>query len=341
MKHEIQNSLFGGDAANQLKKLIIKDSRIRLSATVRTPSREIVPIAEALVAYDTQTGTIIKFISAFIPPPVDGAHCGIKYLISTDRETGLHKPVVIAWQGKKDSGYWNPSFLTAYLDYSKLPMAYEHAEFRVLRAYRAGLRAPARFELLAFDTPPAGQDVDKHTMTVECPFNSTPPIQLARTYKHLFWWQKQILNEIGLFAGVDLMAALGLGIKRKLDQAVAKGDMTPAMKEEILHDHSEDPVEMEEPLRASFGLPGKRKGAAEEGFYVPDNPLAKTAGAEEAEEEEEMEEPLSASFGLPATHMVAAEAGDGKDFYVPDNPLAKTAGAEEAEEEELVEFFNE
>jgi hypothetical protein len=294
MKNEIQNGIFGGDAAHQqLKKLVIKDSRIRLSATVRTPSREIVPIAEALVAYDTQTGTIIKFISAFIPPPVDGAHCGIKYLISTDRETGLHKPVVIAWQGKKDSGYWNPSFLTAYLDYSKLPMAYEHAEFRVLRAYRAGLRAPARFELLAFDTPPAGQDVDKHTMTVECPFNSTPPIQLARSYKHLFWWQKQILNEIGLFAGVDLMAALGLGIKRKLDQAVAKGDMTPAMKEEILHDHSEDPVEMEEPLRASFGLPTTHMVPVEEGdgkdFYVPDNPLAKTAGAEEAEEEELVE----------------------------------------------------
>ena len=286
MKNEIQNGIFGGDAANQqLKKLVIKDSRIRLCATVLTPSREIVPIAEALVAYDTQTGTIVKFISAFIPPPADGSHHGIKYLISKDAKTGEHKPTVIAWKGKKDSGFWNPHFLTAFLDYSKLPMAYEHAEFRVLRAYRAGLRAPARFELLAFDTPQAGQDVDKHTMVVECPFNSVPPIQLARCYKHLFWWQKQILNEIGLFSGVDLMAALGLGIKRKLDQAVAKGDMTPEMEEEILHDHSQDPVEMEEPLRASFGLPATHMVAAEEGdgkdFYVPDNPLAKTEKEEE------------------------------------------------------------
>jgi hypothetical protein len=289
---EIQNGIFGGSAAAQLQKLVIKDSRIRLCSSLMTPSREIVPIAEALVAYDTRTDTIVKFVAAFIPPPLDGKHKGIKYLISKDHATGEHKPVVIAWNGqKKEGAFWNPHFLTGFLDYSKLPMTCEHAEFRVLRAYRAGLRAPARFELLSFEAPPSGQDVDKHTMAVECPFNSVPPIQLARCYKHLFWWQKQIVNELGNFAGVDLMAALGLGIKRKLDRAVAEGIISPAMEEEILHDHSEDPVEMEEPLGASFDLPPAQMVKAEDGkdFYVPPNPLAQTTPEAEVTEEETVE----------------------------------------------------
>lgn len=89
------------------------------------------------------------------------------------------------------------------------------------------------------------------------------------------------------------MSALGLGIKRKLDQAVAQGTMTPDVEEDILHDHSEDPVEMTESLGTSFELSGKNMVEAEEGegkdFFVPDNPLLKTtmAGKEEDETREE------------------------------------------------------
>jgi len=290
-KNSLQNNVFGNIKFEDMKKIeknVVQDSRIRLCSTLMTPSREVVPIAEALVAYDTKTDTIIKFISAFVPPPRDNAHKGVKYLISKDAQTGEHKPVVIAWNGqKKEGSFWNPHFLTAYLDFGKLPMTCESAEFAVLRAYRAGIRTPARFELLAFDMPNPGQDVDKRTMDVVAPFNSVPPIQLARCYKHLYWWQKQIIEHFGAFAGVDLMSALGLGIKRKLDQAVAQGEMTKEVEEDILHDHSEDPVAMEEPLGTSFELSGKNMVPAEDGkdFYVPDNPMLKTMPDREEEEE--------------------------------------------------------
>jgi hypothetical protein len=291
-KHEIQNNVFGGIEAESLKKIkdnAIPDSRVRLWATMKTPSMELVPTAEALVAYDPRTDTIVKFISAFVPPPRDKSHKGIKYLISADKETGLHRPVVIAWDGQKKEGqFWNPKFLTAFLDYGKLPVNNENAEFRILRAYRAGIRAPSRFELLKFEMPKPGQDVDReNAMWVEAPFNSVPPIQLARCYKPFFWWQKQIVHEIGIFAGVDLRTALGLGIKRKLDQAVQQGNMSEQVKEDILHDHSEDPVEeVKESIAESFGVGGGMVKAEEgQDFYVPANPMLKTTPDREEEEE--------------------------------------------------------
>jgi hypothetical protein len=293
-RNAIQNNVFGNlnpEDMSKIQKKVVPDSRLRLCSTFMAPSREIVPIAECLVAYDTKTDAIVKFISAFIPPPRDNAHKGVKYLISKD-ERGEHKPVVIAWNGqKKEGSFWNPHFLTAYLDFGKLPLTCETAEFRVLRVYRAGIRATARFELLNFAMPAPGHDVDKHTMHVEAPFNSVPPIQLARCYKHLYWWQKQIVGHLGEFAGVDLLAALGLGIKRNLDQAVARGAMTPEVKEDILHDHSEDPVEVSEPLSASFGLGKTNMVEADEGqdFYVPDNPMLKTLPYKDAEDETENE----------------------------------------------------
>jgi len=294
-KNEIQNNLFGNVNSADMRKIqnkVVSDSRIRLCSTLMTPSREIVPIAEALVAFDPTTDTIVKFISAFIPQPKDKSHKGIKYLISKHAETGEHKPVVIAWNGqKKEGSFWNPHFLTAHLDYSKLPMTNENTEFRIFRTYRAGIRVPARFELLKFNSPEPGQDVDKRTLRVEAPFNSVPPIQLTKCYKNFFWWQKQIINQLGIFAGVDLCSALGLGIKRKLDQAVQKGEMTPEVQENILHDHSEDPVEVSEPLSASFGLGKANMVEADEGqdFYVPVNPMLQTMPHKETEEETEEE----------------------------------------------------
>jgi hypothetical protein len=134
--------------------------------------------------------------------------------------------------------------------------------------------------------PKPGQDVDKRTMRVEAPFNSVPPIQLAKCFKQIYWWQKQIVNQIGIFAGIDLCSALGLGIKRKLDKAVQQGTMSAQVAEDILHDHSED--EVSEPLAVSLGLGSANMVKAEEGqdFYVPTNPMLKTMPDREEEEEE-------------------------------------------------------
>lgn len=290
MKNKLDNNVFGGvDTASlaRIQKAAVPDSRIRLCSSLMTTSKEVVPISEALVAFDPKSGEIQKFIAAFVSPPRDATHRGIKYLISKG-QNGDHRPVVIAWNGEKKKGaYWNPHYLTGYLDWGKLPMNNESAEFRILRAYRAGVRATHRFELLNFDIPPPGEDVDKRTMKVEIGFNGVPPIHLARCYRNFFWWQKQIVHQIGTFAGVDLNSALGLGIKRKLDQAVQQGDMPEQVAEDILHDHSEDPVEVSEPLAASFGLGKTNMVKADEGqdFYVPTNPMLKTMPDREEEEE--------------------------------------------------------
>lgn len=288
----IDNGLFGKVETSKMKDLeksAIKDSRIRLCGSLMAPSQEIVPIAEALVAFDPTTDSIIKMIAAFIPPYPWGNHQGAKYLISK-HPNGEHKPVVIhrnAESPKKGGAYWNPHFLTGFLDYAKLPMTNENAEFRVLRAYRAGIRTPARFELLTFTQPKPGQDVDKRTMRVEIPFNSVPPIQLAVYHKSLDWWQKKIIQELGDFSGVDLTVALGLGIKRKLDKAVQTGVISETIAEDILHDHSEDPVEVSESIASSFGVSNMVKSEDEgSDFYVPTNPLLMS----DKEDEEELVE---------------------------------------------------
>lgn len=298
MRNQIDNGIFGKLSSEEINKVradVIPDPKIRLCGTLMTPSRDIVPISEALVAYNPVSDTIVKFIAAFIPPHSNAPHKGAKYLISKD-QYGDHKPVVITHNGKTEQKrgkdgkklFWNPHFLTAFLDYSKLPMNCENAEFRVLRAYRAGLRVKHRFELLSFDTPKVGENVDKKTIRLEMPFNSVPPIQLARCYKAMYWWQKQIVMELSDFSGIDLMSTLGLGIKRKLDQAVQTGTMAPDVEEEILHDHSEDPVEMSEPLAQDIKDYGKNMVQDEEGkpFYVPNNPLLQTTPEKECEEEE-------------------------------------------------------
>jgi hypothetical protein len=282
----IQNNVFGQinkEDMQKIEKKAIPDSRIRLCSTLLTPSREIVPIAEALVAYDTRTDKIVKFIAAFVPQYNGSSHMGIKFLLSKT-QTGNHKPIVIAWHGEKKEGtFWSPHFLTGFLDYAKLPMTCEHAEFRVLRTYRSDLRAPARFELLTFTHPTPGKDVDKRTMRVENNFNSVPAIDLVGNWKGLFWWQKNIVTEMSNFSGVNMLPAIGLGVSQKLTQAVQQGVMSEQVKEDILHDHSEDPVEeVAESLGESFGVRVK----AEEGqdFYVPENPMLKTMPEKEEEE---------------------------------------------------------
>lgn len=296
-RNQLNNGIFGKMSSQELDKVrseAVQDSKIRLCSTYMTPSRDIVPIAEALVAYCTKTDNIVKFIAAHVPQHQNSYHKGIKFLISKD-QNGDHKPVVVCNNGKPPPNkngkpiIWNPHYLAAFLDYSKLPMDHQHAEFRLLRAYRAGVRSKHRFELLSFATPAPGMPVDKRTIKLDAPFNSVPPIHLARCHKSMYWFQEQIIFELSDFSGVDLSSALGLGIKRKLDQAVKAGDMAPAVEEEILHDHSEDPVvEVSTPLAQDIKDYGKNMVQDEEGrpFFVPDNPLLKTTPEKQVEEDE-------------------------------------------------------
>lgn len=324
----IKNGLFSKLSAAKMEAVSksAKDARVRLWGHVIAPTQEVIPIAEALVAFDPTTDTILKFIAAFVPPYPWGSHKGVKYLIGK-HENGDHKPVVIHRNEeteKKRSLYWNPKFLTAFLDYTKLPMVNENAEFRILRAYRAGIRVPARFELLSFENPQPDQDVDENTMRVEIPFNSVPPIQLAFCHSTFWWWQKKIIQELGDFSGIDLAEALGLGIKLKITKAVQAGVISETIAEDILHDHSEDPIEMSESIASSFGVSNMVSAEGEgEDFYVPPNPLLKT-------DKDEVSESIAASFELDNL---------AEDHDVPVNPMLQTMPDKE-EEEEIVELFD-
>jgi hypothetical protein len=331
MKNQIQNNVFGQLDEMEIAKIpVAKAGCIRLWAWRTTKSQEIVPTAEALVAYDPATDTIVKFIAAFVPPPLDGSHKGIKYFISKD-STGGHHPVLFYWDDEqhtskpkkeKNKKFWHKEFFTGYLDYGMLPMNCATAEFRLLRAYREGVRTPARFELISFQMPMPGELAEKDTFVLECTYNGVPPIQLSRCLGPVFRRQKEIIEELGYYAGMDLSSALGLGIKRKLETAVSKGVLPAAAVAEILHDHSEDPVEegFSESMAATMGTTNMVRAEEGKDFYVPDNPLVKAA----REEEEE------------AYPSYTPEAKEDEDYEVPENPLAKTEG----QEEEEVVFFD-
>ena len=264
---KINNNLFGGLSSEKLAAVsnaVVKDSPIRLCSTYLTPAREVVPICEALVAYNPEKDEIVKFISAFVPGYPGAAHQGVKFMISKNHQDGSHRPVVVKNKPGQSGFYWNEVFQTAYLDYGKLPATIQ-SEFRVLRAYRQGIRTRARFELLSFDHPAPGQPVDKRTMKVEQMWNGCPPIALAQAFKGLFWWQEMVVNFISQFSGVDLTSCLGLGIARTLASSVS-----PAQLNDLLHDHSE---EVSEPLSVTFG--GVNMVTPEEGkpFYAPEIPV--------------------------------------------------------------------
>jgi hypothetical protein len=235
-RNQIDNNIFGNlnrDEMRRLEAKVLQAPKIRLCSTYLTPSREIVPIAEALVAFDTATNSIIKFVAGFIPGNEFGGHMGKKYLISRKNIHGRHNPVCVK-RGETVGDlkkFWNDQMLITHLDHDKLPWSCATAEYRVLRAYRQDIRAKARFELLTFHTPTTG-DVDKRTMSPVWAGNN-PPFALDKYVKGFFWWTQSLLSELSAFSGVDLMSHLTIHNK------VVKEE-SPEMAAEMLHDHSED-----------------------------------------------------------------------------------------------------
>lgn len=239
-RNNIQNSVFGSLSNEQMKSLeskALQAPKIRLCSTYLTPSREVVPIAEALVAFDTATNQIIKFVAGFVPGNEFGGHQGKKYLISRKNAQGRHNPVCVSKGDNPGSAekFWNDHMLITHLDHDKLPWSCATAEYRVLRAYRQDIRAKARFELLTFHTPKTG-DVDKRTMAVTWR-GAHPNFSLDKYVKGFFWWTQSLLAEFSAFSGVDLMN--NLTIRNKVMK-----EETPELAAEMLHDHSED-VEVE------------------------------------------------------------------------------------------------
>ncbi|MFN5249886.1 MAG: hypothetical protein ACK5DE_02465 [Bacteroidota bacterium] len=302
-KQQLENNVFGNLSVQEVAKLrdsVIKDSSILLRSELQTASKEVITVSEALVAYDTAKGVIVKLIAANVPRHANAAHEGFKFLISRNQDDGSHRPVMIYHHGENEKNgkriKWNPWGLVAYIDYSKLPMNCSSAEFRILRAYRAGMRSPHRFELLSFAEPTPGEQVNRErpgALKVEAVFNNVPPIRFVLMERQMYGCSRQAMLEIGKFAGVSMEAAFGLQIKDKVDKAVVAGDLSMEVAEDILHDHSEDPVEVAEPLAQDMKDFGKKSNMMEDeegrDFYVPDNPLVKTMAHKGMEAEEEVE----------------------------------------------------
>lgn len=299
--NQLENNVFGnlsGAEVSKLRERAIRDSSILLKSEMQTASKEVVTVSEALVAYDTEKGVIVKLIAANVPRHSNDHHEGFKFLISRNAD-GSHRPVLIYRYGENEKNgkkiKWNPWGLIAYLDYSKLPMNCENAEFRILRAYRAGTRSH-RFELLSFEEPLPGEQVNRNragALKVESVFNDIPPIRFVLMERQMYGCSRQAMLEIGKFAGVSMEAAFGLQIKSKVDKAVESGDIAPEVAEDILHDHSEDPVEVAAPMAQDMKDFGKKSNMIEDeegrDFYVPDNPLVKTMAHKVMEAEEEVE----------------------------------------------------
>lgn len=301
--NQLENGVFGnlsGAEVTKLRESAIKDSSILLRSELQTASKEVINVSEALVAYDTAKGVIVKLIAANVPRHANATHEGFKFLISRNQD-GSHRPVLIYHHGENEKNgkriKWNPWGLVAYLDYSKLPMNCSSAEFRILRAYRAGMRSPHRFELLSFAEPAPGEQVNRErpgALKVEAVFNDIPPIRFVLMERQMYGCSRQAMLEIGKFAGMPLEAAFGLQIQEAVTKAVKAGDLSTEIAEDILHDHSEDPVEVAAPLAQDmkdFGKKSSNMLEDEEGrdFYVPDNPLLKTMAHKGMEAEEEVE----------------------------------------------------
>jgi hypothetical protein len=108
--------------------------------------------------------------------------------------------------------------------------------------------------------------------------------------RQMYGCSRQAMLEIGKFAGVSMEPAFGIKIQEKVDNAVKTGVIAQEVAEDILHDHSEDPVEVAEPLAQDMKDFGKKSNMVEDeegrDFYVPDNPLVKTMAHKVTDEEE-------------------------------------------------------
>jgi hypothetical protein len=94
-RNSIQNNVFGSLNASQMKQVeskALSAPKIRLCSSFYTPSREIVPISEFLVAFDTKTNSIIKFVAGIVPRAEFNKHSGMLFLINRDNPARRQNP---------------------------------------------------------------------------------------------------------------------------------------------------------------------------------------------------------------------------------------------------------
>ncbi|MEN6636840.1 MAG: hypothetical protein ABFC56_13385 [Clostridiaceae bacterium] len=333
----VQNTIFSGIRPEQMvdiRRKAIPAPKITLCSTYLTPSREVVPIAEALVAWDPVRRVVAKFIAAFVPGSPASGHEGKKFLISRKNPQERQTPILIEKRENGNPNFpWNGILLRTHLDSDKLPQTVQ-TEFRILRAYRYDVRTRYRFEILAFDIPQTG-DIDKRTMRLECAIPRIPPIELVQLFGGFVWWQKAIAEELSMFSGEDIAFVLGLDARVRED--LRSGKISPEDAEAMLADHSAE-GEQTESLAETLGVKGvtpNMKHEDEEGkeFFVPRNPMLSGLPPPPTD-------PMEMSLGNALGGMVDAFTGaepleEEDDDGGPVNALAVN---QDVSEEEVIDF---
>jgi hypothetical protein len=159
-------------------------------------------LSEALVAYDTQSGKIVRLIHGFIPGVNEG-DVGYEWKLgpSCSPLEAVEVPAAL---------YYRPAFLDRY----KLPQE-PGIEFRLLRAVASTCKSNERFSLLTFAEPPYGSEqleVDRRTLREERTtgpygegvdtFFELEPYRDEASDEPVNDWHEDWLLNLGDFAGV-------------------------------------------------------------------------------------------------------------------------------------------
>jgi hypothetical protein len=203
--------------------------------------------AEALVAWDTATGFILKFIATYIPgetPTSSGKYHGI---MPDGRPAWPQKVEPQRFTNEAGEEFTErPNLRPAFLDFNKLP-AKPGVEFRLLRVYRRDVQLAQRCEILNFQVPPPpyprGSDTlakkersktIRRSLTVEDCWPDTPPLAVYDNPYH-----REILKGLSKFAGCEFVNTLALAATVQ----ASGGDPTELLKDESADE--EEPVNIQ------------------------------------------------------------------------------------------------
>ncbi len=238
--------------ATSLKEVAFTEC-LPLGRTFSTPEMakfgEIFNVSEALVAWDTNTGHIVKFIATYIPGKEVGGVGKFHGIMPDGRPAWPQKvePQLFRSPDGEHEFKERPMLRPAFLDWNKLP-AKAGVEFRLLRVYRDDVALAQKSEILDFQIPPPPfpkasdirgkkerSKVIRRSLTVEDCWEGCPPMALWDNQYH-----REILKGFSKFSGVPFFNVLAL------DAALAADGSSPEEISALLADESEETLAAEE-----------------------------------------------------------------------------------------------
>lgn len=243
---------------------------------------DFVSISECLVAFDTTTNKVVRFIDAFIPG-ANRNESGTRFKISAAGAPMYAMPTPA-----------KQAFQYAYFDWFKLP-ASSAVEFKLLRIYAAGVRCRAKIQIIDLNIPATGELMrSPKTMRDRLLLNECGDIFAMRKIKEkngkeTHAWHDAILEDLSVFSGMNLYNSLGGG-RSALTELTASGGISKATLSSIIEDakqQEQEEVQIES-MADTIATPQMQEEEEEDQGYIPINPLLKNEKMEEEEEEVEL-----------------------------------------------------